>query len=308
MNDTTKIIIVDDHQIYREGLKLAAGNIKGVSVIGVASNGIELLDLLQKNTPDIILMDIEMPEMNGIEASRRVKSLYPDIKIIAITMFDEIEYMASIIDAGVNCFLLKNTTREELERAIKTVLEGKLLFPIHLSKISNLKNFNIMKTSKILLVDDDIDIITTLETILTKKGYNVITANNKVEGMKKIKEEKPDMAILDVMMTTQYEGFEMAKEINDDKSLDDMPVLMLTSIDVLITSNTDLQKMVRDFRKNPGFKDLHVLLVKDIVSGKAGIDYLSENNKSIWFPVSGFIRKPVESSKILPEIEKILQN
>ena len=125
--------------------------------------------------------------------------------------------------------------------------------------------------------------------------------------MKKMKEEKPDLAILDVMMTTHYEGFELAKEINDDPSLQNTPILMLTSIDAMITTKPDIQAMAREFRKNPGFKDLHVLLVKDIVSGKAGIDYLSEKGDSIWFPVNGFIRKPIESGKILPEIEKILK-
>ena len=164
-----------------------------------------------------------------------------------------------------------------------------------------------MKTTKILLVDDDVDIIYVLQAILTKNGYSVITANDKIEGMKKLREEKPDLAILDVMMTTQYEGFEMAKEINDDPELKKIPILMQTSIDVLVTTNSSVQDMAREFRKNPGFKELYVLLVKDIVSNNAGIDYLSENGKSIWFPVDGFLSKPVDVNKLIPEIEKILK-
>lgn len=81
-----------------------------------------------------------------------------------------------------------------------------------------------METKKILIVDDDIDVITIIQTILQKEGYKVIAANDKIEGMKKIREEKPDMAILDVMMTTRYEGFELAKEITDDPQLSKMPV------------------------------------------------------------------------------------
>lgn len=115
--------------------------------------------------------------------------------------------------------------------------------------------------------------------------------------MKKIREENPDLAILDVIMTTHYEGFELAKEITDDPELRNMPILMQTSIDVLTTTKPDVQAMAREFRKNPGFKDLHVLLVKDINTGKAGVDYLSEDGKNIWFPVDGFIRKPVDSKK-----------
>lgn len=163
-------------------------------------------------------------------------------------------------------------------------------------------------TKKILIVDDDIDVITVIETILRKEGYNVISANDKVEGMKKIKEEKPDLAILDVMMTTHYEGFELAKEIIDNPELNKIPILMQTSIDILTTTKPDVQAMAREFRKNPGFKDLHVILVKDINSGKSGVDYLSEEGNSIWFPVDGFIRKPVDSKKILPEIKRILFN
>lgn len=163
-----------------------------------------------------------------------------------------------------------------------------------------------METKKVLIVDDDIDVITIIETILRKEGYIVISANDKVEGMKKIRQEKPDLAILDVMMTTHYEGFELAKEITDDPELQKIPVLMQTSIDILTTTKPDVQAMAREFRKNPGFKDLHVILVKDINSGKAGVDYLSEDGRSIWFPVDGFVRKPVDAKKILPEIKKIL--
>jgi CheY-like chemotaxis protein len=163
-----------------------------------------------------------------------------------------------------------------------------------------------METKKILIVDDDIDVITIIETILKKEGYTVISANDKVEGMKKIKEEKPDLAILDVMMTTHYEGFELAKEIMDDPELNKVPVLMQTSIDILTTTKPDVQAMAREFRKNPGFKDLHVILVKDITTGKAGVDYLSEDGRSIWFPVDGFIKKPVDAKKVLPEIKRIL--
>jgi two-component system, OmpR family, alkaline phosphatase synthesis response regulator PhoP len=163
-----------------------------------------------------------------------------------------------------------------------------------------------MESKKILIVDDDIDVITVIETILRKEGYVVISANDKVEGMKKIKAEKPDLAILDVMMTTQYEGFELAQEINALSGTQKVPILMQTSIDILTTTKPDVQAMAREFRKNPGFKDLHVILLKDINSGKSGVDYLSEDGKSIWFPVDGFVRKPVDSKKILPEIQRIL--
>jgi CheY-like chemotaxis protein len=163
-----------------------------------------------------------------------------------------------------------------------------------------------METKKILIVDDDMDVVTMVETILGKAGYKVISAGNKVEGMEMIRSEKPDLAILDVMMSTHYEGFELAKEIIDDPQLSKIPVLMQTSIEILTTTRPDVQAMAREFRKNPGFKDLHVILVRDINSGKAGVDYLSENGDTIWFPVDGFLRKPVSSTALLPEVKKIL--
>ncbi len=165
-----------------------------------------------------------------------------------------------------------------------------------------------MEAKKILIVDDDIDVITIIETILQKEGYQVISASDKKEGMKKIREEKPDLAILDVMMTTHYEGFELAKEISEDPGLAKMAVLMQTSVDILTTTKPDVQAMAREFRKNPGFKDLHVILLKDIITGKAGVDYLSEDGRSIWFPVDGFLKKPVDAKKVIPEINRILSS
>lgn len=163
-----------------------------------------------------------------------------------------------------------------------------------------------MESKKILIVDDDIDVIAIIETILSKEGYNVISAMNKVEGMQKIRDEEPDLAILDVMMTTHYEGFELAKELTDDPDLRKIPVLMQTSIDILTTTKPDVQSMAREFRKNPGFKELHVILVKDINTGKSGVDYLNEEGDSIWFPVDGFVRKPVDGKKVFAEIVRIL--
>ena len=162
-----------------------------------------------------------------------------------------------------------------------------------------------MKTSKkILIVDDDIDVITIIETILNKEGYEVVTAMNKQEGLEMMLSEKPDLAILDVMMTTPYEGFELAREILNNQELRNIPILIQSSIDVLVTTKASVQEMAREFRKDPNFKDLQVLLVKNVSDGTAGIDYKGDDGISYWFPVKGFIRKPVESQKVLPEIEK----
>lgn len=161
---------------------------------------------------------------------------------------------------------------------------------------------------KIVIVDDDIDIITVVESVLSARGYNVKSANDKKEGLALIKNEKPDLAILDVMMTTQFEGFELANEIVNDEALKTMPVIIQTSIDVLTTTKPSVQAMAREFREKPEYSDLRVILVKDLVSGNAGVDYLNEKNETVWFPVSAFVRKPVDAKVLIPEIERLLNN
>lgn len=163
-----------------------------------------------------------------------------------------------------------------------------------------------MKKAKILVVDDDQDVIIMIEQILEKEGYEVISAYNKKEGLAIALKEKPDLAILDVMMTTHYEGFEMAREFVDNPELHGIPTLMETSIEVLMTTKPSVQAMAREFRSDPNYKELQVILIRDIVTGNSGIDYRAEDGRSVWVPVDGFIRKPVERSRLLPEIERLL--
>lgn len=163
-----------------------------------------------------------------------------------------------------------------------------------------------MKKATILVVDDDMDVITMLEQMLRNEGYEVISAFNKKEGIQLALSHKPDLAILDVMMTTQYEGFEMAKEFADNPSLRNIPTLMETSIEVLMTTKPSVQAMAREFRNDPNYKELQVILIRDIVTGNSGIDYRAEDGRSIWVPVDGFIRKPVDRSRLLPEVQRIL--
>lgn len=160
---------------------------------------------------------------------------------------------------------------------------------------------------KILIVDDDIDIITVIETILEKEGYEVHSAMNKKEGLEKLRKIKPDLAILDVMMTTQYEGFEMAQEMLSDPAFKDIPFLIHSSIEIIETSNPNIQEMARELRKVPKLKAVQVLLLNNADNGSAGIDYRAEDGKTTWFPVRGFIKKPVEAQKLLPEIRKYVK-
>ena len=124
------MIVVDDHLIFRQGL-VAVITVENIAnVIGEASDGYEFIDLLSHLHPDVVLMDIDMPCMNGIEASRKALKLMPDLKIIAYTMFGEQDYYYKMIEIGVKGFVLKSSPIEDLETAIREVLDGKTWFSL----------------------------------------------------------------------------------------------------------------------------------------------------------------------------------
>jgi len=136
------VIIVDDHLIFRRGLKsiITVENI--ATVIGEASNGTEFIDLLSYLNPDLVLMDIDMPVMNGIDATRQALKLRPELRIIAFTMFGDEAYYNMMIDLGVKGFILKSGGIDELEDAIAEVMKGDNYFSNAL--LNNINN-NILR-------------------------------------------------------------------------------------------------------------------------------------------------------------------
>lgn len=119
-----KIIIVDDHEVFRMGLKLLLNMITDVAVVGEASNGKDFLDLLENTPVDLVFMDINMPILDGIEATEIALSKYPELKIIALTTFGETEYFNKMIYAGVEGFMLKNSGFNDFKTAIDKVMRG----------------------------------------------------------------------------------------------------------------------------------------------------------------------------------------
>lgn len=126
--DIIKLIIADDHIIFRKGLRTILNELDEIKVVGEASNGNELLDQLKHQPADVVLMDIRMPVMDGIEATRKVMEKYPDVRVIALTMHEEIGYFNQMVEAGACGFLLKKTNRDELQKAINMVMEGENYF------------------------------------------------------------------------------------------------------------------------------------------------------------------------------------
>lgn len=124
MKGQIKVIIVDDHEIFRNGLKMILSKLKYVKIVGEAANGQEFLDIIEKKKADIVLMDIEMPVMNGVEATEIARKKYPDLKIIVLTMFNDEDYIKEMMDLGVKGYLIKNIKKDLLDTAIKKVFEG----------------------------------------------------------------------------------------------------------------------------------------------------------------------------------------
>jgi len=124
------IILAEDHSIFRKGIKMLLDDIQGMQVIHEAANGEELLLLLddREKHPDVILMDLNMPKLNGIEATAIIHKKYPNIKIIALTLYNEKHFIEQVVESGADGFLFKNAEIEEVETAIRDVIANGFYF------------------------------------------------------------------------------------------------------------------------------------------------------------------------------------
>lgn len=141
------ILLVDDHTLFRNGLKMLLDTLPGYIVTGEASNGKEFLNMIRKDHYDIVFLDIEMPEISGIEAAKRAFETDPDLKIITLSMYGDEEYYDQMIEAGAKGFLLKNTNLQEVKTAIDTVMGGGNYFSQELLQ-NLLRNYKLPKGQK----------------------------------------------------------------------------------------------------------------------------------------------------------------
>ncbi|HRX10437.1 MAG TPA: response regulator transcription factor [Draconibacterium sp.] len=142
-NDKINIVITDDHKLFRKGIIALLEDFDFIGEINEASNGKELLDLLSeiKILPDLILLDLRMPIMDGVEAQQKIKDIYPEIKIIILTMEDDEQFILHLISEGVNGYLLKNADPVEMEQAILKVYKKGFYFSEDISSLV-MKNLN----------------------------------------------------------------------------------------------------------------------------------------------------------------------
>ncbi len=122
-----KVLLAEDHKIVRQGTRLYLESV-GVEVIGEATNGREAIELTGKLQPDVVVMDIHLPELTGIEATRRIRHEYPDIRILVLTAYDEPAYVHALLDAGADGFILKTAELSELYKALTEVAIGRKAF------------------------------------------------------------------------------------------------------------------------------------------------------------------------------------
>ncbi|MBN2742430.1 LuxR family two component transcriptional regulator [Breznakibacter xylanolyticus] len=126
--DGLRLFLVDDHKIFREGLKNLIEIEQIGKVVAEAANGQDFINKLSEPLPDLVLMDISMPVMDGIEATRRARERFPDLMVLALSMHGDEEYYYKMIEAGVKGFLLKDSGIKEIERAIQSVVDGESYF------------------------------------------------------------------------------------------------------------------------------------------------------------------------------------
>ena len=126
--ENLSLILVDDHKLFREGFRLLLDNLPYIKDVREASNGQDFLTELDRGVPDLVFIDVDMPVMNGIEASQRALQSFPGLNIIALSMYGDEEYSMKMIHAGVKGYILKNCGMQEVEAAIRSVVSGKVYF------------------------------------------------------------------------------------------------------------------------------------------------------------------------------------
>ncbi|MEA5140735.1 response regulator transcription factor [Arcicella rigui] len=134
MNPIT-VLLADDHDVVRKGMKMLLEDEESVLVIGEASDGLDAIEKVKALSPNVVILDLTMPKMTGIEAAKIISEEYPDVQILIFSMHNNREYIINSVENGASGYLLKDTGKEELMRAINVVSEGRKYFPPEISEV-----------------------------------------------------------------------------------------------------------------------------------------------------------------------------
>ena len=209
-----KVIIADDQTILAEGIKSVLETDKSIEVVGIAQDGFKALELVEKVLPDVVLMDIRMPNMNGVVATQRIKSEYPSVKVVVLTTFDDSDYILNAINNGASGYLLKDIGSTALIDAVKNAYVGDTILPAKIAKriadaamtVSNDREFRLKKAFG--LSDREVEIALMIYEGFTNRQiasalhlsegtarnyistiYEKMRCENRAEALQKIKSE-----------------------------------------------------------------------------------------------------------------------
>ena len=129
------ILLADDHDVVKRGMKMLLEDEEGIQVIGEASDGLDAIEKVKTLMPNVVILDLTMPKMSGIEAAKIISEEYPEVKILIFSMHQNKEYIIKSVENGANGYLLKDTSKSELLRAIKVISEGRKYFPPEISEV-----------------------------------------------------------------------------------------------------------------------------------------------------------------------------
>lgn len=162
-NRPIRIVLADDHEIFRDGFRVMCNKIPGLKLIGEAENGEELIKVVRELKPEVVVTDIKMPVMDGIEATRIINNEFPDIGIIALSMHDEEHLILDMLEAGAEGYLIKNAPKEEITAAIRSVHENEnyycSLSSAKLAELAKNSKYRTTKSIKVEFSDKEIAVI-----------------------------------------------------------------------------------------------------------------------------------------------------
>ncbi|MCK5537429.1 MAG: response regulator [Bacteroidales bacterium] len=221
-----KVILVDHKEIFRKSLIETLKTAGDVEIIGEASNGDEFLKLLTSKQPDIVFMDIEMPIMDGIEATKKALQEYPNLVIIGLSMYDNKSYVEKLMEVGARGYLLKTSDNHEMLKTIIKYPQADIFFSVDLSYKPDKKN----KIKNLLIVDDFETNVIVMKSSLTAAGFKVHASSNPQEAYEIAAASGSDfdLIIVDFRMPVMN-GAELVTKIRRLPKYRKIPILMLSS-------------------------------------------------------------------------------